>query len=160
MKGAETILLVEDEDSVRRVVARMLEHAGYHLISAASGPEAITLAGSYAGSIELVVTDVVMPVMKGPKMVAQLCEGRPGLRVLYLSGYTDATVSQNGLLDARANFLQKPFASDALTRKVREVLDEPVATAWALSGILCVRSYSDQGGQYGPTTETDVDTGL
>ncbi len=129
MKGAETILLVEDEESVRRVVARMLEHAGYQLISAANGVEAIALVDRYAGTIDLVVTDVVMPVMKGPAMVAQLCEGRPGLRVLYLSGYTDATVSQNGLLDARANFLQKPFASEALTRKVREVLDEPAATA-------------------------------
>lgn len=129
VRGQETILLVEDEEAVRKVITRLLEHAGYHVLPAEGGVEAIALADNYVGTIDLVVTDVVMPAMKGPVMVSRLSNGREGLRVLYLSGYTDAIVSQHGLLDERANFLQKPFAVEALTRKVREVLDAPMAAA-------------------------------
>ena len=124
-RDGETILLVDDEDTLRVLIARMLEKAGYLVMRAPNGPEALRLAASHAGPIDLIVTDLMMPEMRGPDMVNRIRHQRPGIRVLYLSGYTEATVMREGLLGEGENFLQKPFAADTFTRRVREILDGP-----------------------------------
>jgi PAS domain S-box-containing protein len=118
----ETILLVEDERSVRELTVRVLRKLGYHVLVAAGGEEAIAIARSYTGSIALLLTDVVMPAMSGRQVADQLQEVRPGLRVLYLSGYTDTTIVQHGVLENGLDFLPKPFSREVLAKKIREVL--------------------------------------
>jgi CheY-like chemotaxis protein len=115
--GTETILLVEDEDGVRRVVETMLKRHGYHVLSSASSNDAMAAAGQHAGVIDLLITDMVMPGMSGRKMAECLAESRPNMRVLYVSGYGDASLSQSD-----AHFLQKPFTTEELAIKVREML--------------------------------------
>jgi CheY-like chemotaxis protein len=122
-RGNETILLVEDEDHLRAVVARRLQAAGYTVLVAANGPEALQLAEAHRGSLELVVSDVVMPRMSGREMAERLTALRPGFKLLYMSGYVDDAIVRHGVLEPGVNFLGKPFSADALTRKVREVLD-------------------------------------
>jgi PAS domain S-box-containing protein len=122
-RGTETILLVEDEPSVRALVRRVLERQGYTILEATNGAEAVQLAQTHAGPIDLLLTDVVMPGMNGPKAVEQLVPHHPGLRVLLMSGYTDQEVLRAGTLPVRAAFLSKPFSPDVLERKVREILD-------------------------------------
>jgi len=121
--GAETILLVEDEEPIRKVAQRILEKSGYRVLAAANGREALEVARTHKGTIHMIVSDLIMPELKGPEMVALVRKERPEIGVLYLSGYTDATVSREGLMEAGANFLQKPFAVDVFARRVREVLD-------------------------------------
>ena len=121
--GTETILLVEDEEPIRKVAQRILERSGYTVLTAQNGAEAVRLAQRHIGVINLIVTDLMMPELKGPEVVECVRKERPDVRVLYLSGYTDATVARQGLLDDRSNFLQKPFAVDVFTRRVRETLD-------------------------------------
>jgi signal transduction histidine kinase/CheY-like chemotaxis protein len=121
--GKETILLAEDEDGVRRLLRRLLEEQGYRVLEAASGGEALTVVERHAGSLDLVVTDVVMPGMGGREMVARLLERRPGLRVIYISGYTDEAVLQHGVLTPGTAFLEKPFSPAELALLVRRVLD-------------------------------------
>ncbi len=123
--GAERILLVEDEPMVRDVAARTLAANGYQVLQAANGMDALRVAENDPEAIHLVMTDVVMPQLSGPRMVERLRAIRPGLRVLYTSGYTDRAVEQHAVLGAGTAFLQKPFVPDALVRKVREVLDAP-----------------------------------
>jgi PAS domain S-box-containing protein len=122
--GSETVLLVEDETEVRRLVERLLRMQGYAVISAASPAEAIGAARA-SGKIDLLVTDVIMPGMNGREMAAVLASERPRMRVLYMSGYTDAAIAQQGILPPGTAFLSKPFTPDVLARKVREVLDAP-----------------------------------
>ena len=122
--GTETVLLVEDETEVRRLVERLLRMQGYTVLSAASPAEAIAAARA-SGKIELLVTDVIMPGMNGREMAAVLASERPRMRVLYMSGYTDAAIAQQGILPPGTAFLSKPFTPDVLARKVREVLDGP-----------------------------------
>ena len=122
-RGTETVLVVEDEDAVRRVVKIALETTGYRVIEARNGTEALEVARTHAGRIHLVVTDVVMPEMSGRELAGRLTKDFPGLRILYMSGYTDDAVVRHGIVDARVEFLQKPFSPLALTRKVREALD-------------------------------------
>jgi signal transduction histidine kinase/ActR/RegA family two-component response regulator len=122
-RGDETILLVEDEDLVRSVTRNILERAGYRVIEARSPHQALLLAEQEQGAIDLVVSDVIMPKMNGRQLADRLLALRPGLRILFMSGYTDDVILQHGVLDGRAPFLQKPVSPDALTRKVREVLD-------------------------------------
>jgi CheY-like chemotaxis protein len=128
-RGAETVLLAEDEDEVRELVRDMLEMNGYRVLLGASGDEALAVAGAHQGAIDLLVTDVVMPRMSGGELAARLHAQRPETRVLFVSGYPDDAIVRHGVLDAGAAFLPKPFSFDDLTRKVREVLDAPHAAA-------------------------------
>ncbi len=121
--GTETVLLVEDEQALRALAVRVLEARGYTVLEASNGEQALRAAEAYAGRIDLVVTDVVMPVMGGRELVERLGRARPATRVLYMSGYTDGDVVRRGLMHAQRSFVQKPFAPDDLARRVREVLD-------------------------------------
>jgi CheY-like chemotaxis protein len=126
-RGTETILLVEDEDAVRSMVRVVLQQAGYTVLEASRGTEAIRLAGAHPGPVHLLITDVVMPEMGGRQLVERLVPLRPDIKVLYLSGYTDDAVVRHGVLQADVAFLQKPFTMAALTNKVRQVLDAAAA---------------------------------
>jgi two-component system, cell cycle sensor histidine kinase and response regulator CckA len=119
--GTETVLLVEDEESVRQLVRETLAAKGYHVMEAENGESGMAVAAHHDGKIDLVITDVVMPGMGGRELVKQLAQSRPQTRVLYLSGYTEDAISE-GTIESGAAFLQKPFTLQTLSRKVREVL--------------------------------------
>lgn len=121
--GKETILLVEDEAGVRTFTWQALEAQGYSVLPAGSAKEAIDLSDGHDGAIHLLVTDVVMAEMGGRELAESLRGRRPGIRVLYMSGYTDDVVIRHGVIDAHDAFLQKPFTPLGLSRKVRAVLD-------------------------------------
>ncbi len=124
-RGSETILLIEDEQSVRALVRRILDERGYHVLEAANADEALRLCEQYIGPIHLVLTDVVMPGMLNSKeLIERIRKTRPGIQVIYMSGYTDDLIVQYGVLDADIRFLQKPFTPNGLALKVREALDE------------------------------------
>jgi two-component system, cell cycle sensor histidine kinase and response regulator CckA len=117
--GSETILLVEDEDVVRSFICESLKTMGYNVIEARGGPEALVFCGRSAESVDLLLTDVVMPKMNGPDLAARLVESRPGVRVLFMSGYSEELARYP---IAGGAFLQKPFTTDQLATKIREVL--------------------------------------
>jgi len=121
--GTETILLVEDEEQVRRIAHEMLETQGYQILLAENGEEALAIGRQHEGEIDLMITDVVMPQMGGREAVERLSPLRPGMKVLYMSGYTDDAIVRHGLIDEELQFIEKPFTADALARKVRTVLD-------------------------------------
>jgi signal transduction histidine kinase/CheY-like chemotaxis protein len=121
----ETILLVEDEDALRHLACRTLQSQGYNILEACDGVAALVLCKRHLPSIDIVVTDVVMPILSGVDLVQRLKLVRPHLKVLYMSGYTDSTVVRHGVEETEINYLQKPFAPDLLRRKVRELLDRP-----------------------------------
>jgi hypothetical protein len=123
--GSETVLVVEDDDALREITAELLQEAGYRVILAPDGEEALRECARNGGPPDLVITDVVMPRMTGRALSEQLRALGPRLRVLFMSGYTDAAVLYQGLLEPGTAFLQKPFGPEALLRKVREVLDQP-----------------------------------
>ena len=127
INGTETILVAEDEDAVRGLVRRILAAHGYNVLTASNGEEAIRLAATHAGSIGLLLTDVIMPGSGGVELGAQVQELTPGIRVLYMSGYTDGDIDRRGVLAEGAKLLQKPFTGTGLTLAVRAVLDEPIA---------------------------------
>jgi PAS domain S-box-containing protein len=122
-RGSETVLLVEDEQTLRELVAECLESAGYTVLKAGHGAEALRLSQEHEGPIHLLVTDVVMPGMSGRELAGQVREARQQIRTLYMSGYTDDAVVLHGVLTEGMAFLQKPFTEDGLARKVREVID-------------------------------------
>lgn len=122
-RGGETVLLVEDEDAVRKFVRIALEMQGYAVLEAACGAEALRYAETYSGAIQLLISDVVMPEMGGRQLLDMLRRYRPDLRVLFMSGYTDDAVLLHGVVEATDAFIQKPFTPCALTQKVRDVID-------------------------------------
>jgi two-component system, cell cycle sensor histidine kinase and response regulator CckA len=125
LRGSETVLVVEDEEAVRKLIHQTLRKYGYEVLEAANGAEALRLCETHSTPIPLMITDVVMPQMSGRELAARLHERYPEMRVLYMSGYTDDAVVRHGLLDASVFFLQKPFAPGVLVRNVRETLDRP-----------------------------------
>ncbi len=124
-RGSETILLVEDDDAVRRLARAMLERTGYRVIPAGNPKEAMRLASGFEGPIHLLLSDVIMPESEGAPLFDRLAKLQPGIRVLYMSGYTDEAIVRHGVLVEGTPFLQKPFTARELTRKVRDVLEAP-----------------------------------
>jgi two-component system cell cycle sensor histidine kinase/response regulator CckA len=124
-RGNETILLVEDDDQVRTVAVGILRRNGYHVIEARSAGEALLHAERHSGVIHLLLTDVVMPYMSGPELARRLASASPDMKVVCMSGYTDESIVRHGVLEAPFAFIQKPLTPEALTRKVRDVLDAP-----------------------------------
>jgi CheY-like chemotaxis protein len=123
-RGTETVMLVEDDDAVRRLVRMTLEALGYTVLEAAGGAEALPAVEHHSGPVHLLLTDVVMPDQGGQKVAEAVRARIPGVKVLYMSGHTDDAVVRHGVLEARDAFIQKPFTSSGLARKVRAVLDE------------------------------------
>lgn len=124
-EGAETILVVEDERAVRNLARRVLSAAGYSVLLAESAQDARTVLQGHSGRLDLVLTDVVMPGMKGTDFARDLARTHQGLKVLFMSGYSAPSASNTGLPEWRGRFISKPFAAEDLVRKVREVLDQP-----------------------------------
>ena len=120
--GSETVLLVEDEESVRELVRETLKTRGYRVIEASDGIAGMRVSEEYQGNIEILITDVVMPGMSGRELAKRVAAARPNIRVLYLSGYTEDAIIHEGALEPGTGFLQKPFTLQVLARKVREVL--------------------------------------
>jgi CheY-like chemotaxis protein len=121
--GTETILVVEDEEALLGISRRTLVAAGYKVLTATNGDEALLVSAQHAGDIQLLLTDVIMPRMSGGALAQALSKARPALKVLYMSGYTDDAIVHHGVLNAGTHFLAKPFTATDMTRKVRAVLD-------------------------------------
>jgi CheY-like chemotaxis protein len=127
-RGSETILLVEDEKGVRELAREYLRTCGYQVVEAEDGHTALELAAMHAGSIDLLMTDVVMPGISGKELAERVKSQRPGIKVLYMSGYTDQSVVKHGILETDAVLLQKPFTMATLALKLREIFsEEPVS---------------------------------
>jgi CheY-like chemotaxis protein len=122
-RGSETILLVEDETSLRTLTRNLLELSGYTVLEANNGSEAMTISQQHSGVLQLLLTDVVMPGMSGRVLAGQVVEQRPLIKVVYMSGYTGQAVGAHGALEEGSFFLQKPFSRDGLVSKVRQALD-------------------------------------
>jgi CheY-like chemotaxis protein len=128
--GSETVLLVEDEPSVRRLLARVLGRAGYHVLEASNGLQALEVENAFDGPIEAVITDVIMPEMGGVELVRVLQRSRPGLTVLFVSGYTRGEVMDGiASADSRCVFMAKPFSPEQLVSALRDALDARVSPA-------------------------------
>jgi PAS domain S-box-containing protein len=127
--GSETILLVEDSEPLRKLTQSFLVSHGFRVLAAQDGEEAIQLETRHSGKIDLLLTDVVMPGMNGRALAERMLPGQPGMRVLYISGYTDSFVARHGVLEQGTELLHKPFTEDVLIKKVREVLDTKSAEA-------------------------------
>ena len=124
LRGSETILVVEDEEEVRKLIVRGLEGQGYRVLDAPQGFDAFLIGEEHQGPIHLLVTDVVMPKMSGRELAERILEILPEVKVLYMSGYTDNTIVHYGMLEKGVNYIQKPFTVEGLVQKVREVLDK------------------------------------
>jgi CheY-like chemotaxis protein len=122
--GKEIVLLVEDDNQVRSVAAMTLEMSGYDVLTAANGEEALLFCQRYDGKVDLLLTDLVMPRMSGQELSNRLLKLRPDTRVLYMSGYSENAIIHHGVMEEGTDFIEKPFSPGALTRKIREVLDE------------------------------------
>jgi len=127
--GTETILLVEDQPTLRELFGTMLNQRGYRVLTAASPAEALELSKSCADKVHVLMTDVVLPGMNGRALAEQFAEIRPGIKILFISAFTETVVAQNGKLASGTTFLQKPFTHKDLARKLREILDQPTGPA-------------------------------
>jgi signal transduction histidine kinase/CheY-like chemotaxis protein len=123
MTGNETILLIEDDDTLRRTIRRILAARGYNVLEATGSGDALAIAERHAGPIDLALSDMVMPGLSGPDTVTLVQQRRPSLKVLYMSGYSDHALLRLGPVNAVVNFIQKPFAPKALAARLREVMD-------------------------------------
>jgi DNA-binding NtrC family response regulator len=133
-RGRETILLVEDEPAILEMTSMLLDHLGYTVLSASTPDEAIRLAQCHAGQIALLMTDVVMPEMNGRVLARPLNAMIPGLRCLFMSGYTADVIAPHGVLDPGVHFIEKPFSRDELASQLRTALeDRPLAPSVPLS---------------------------
>lgn len=126
-RGNETILLVDDDELIRKFVARVLAGSGYAVLSAASPAEALRLCAERRESIDLMLTDVVMPGMLGDELARRLETARPDMKVIFMSGYTEESIIQRAVMNGAA-FIQKPMTLELIVRRVREVLDAPRKT--------------------------------
>jgi DNA-binding NtrC family response regulator len=135
-RGSETVLLVEDDDGVRALTRTVLERNGYRVLEARNGGEALLLCERHKEPIQLLVSDVVMPQMSGGQLAERLASLQPAMKVLLMSGYTDDAILHHGSREVDMPFLHKPFSPEALTHKVREVLDEPASMAGNSSGFV------------------------
>jgi len=124
-RGSETILVVEDETAVRNLARIILDKKGYTVLEAANGRHALHVAKQHPGTIDLLLTDVVMPLMGGQELAQNLLSLRPQMKVLFMSGYTDSALVRSGVYTGEMVLIQKPFSPDQLTDKVREMLDAP-----------------------------------
>ncbi len=120
--GTETVLVVEDQEEVRRFTSDVLRHYGYTVLVAASGDEALTVLSEHSGDVDIIVTDLVMPGMTGRELADRVAAARPGIPTLFMSGYSDEVATRHGVLAQEAAYLQKPFSPRALAEKIREVL--------------------------------------
>ena len=127
-RGTETILVVDDEESLRTVVVDLLSQLGYHMLSAANGQKALELAAAYSGRIDLLLTDVVMDGLAGPELAEKLLQGRPEMKVVFISGFAAGSIAPNGILKPGTVLVQKPFTIRLLSATLREVLDSPRRT--------------------------------
>ncbi len=125
LRGNETIMVIDDETNIVTMVSQILAELGYHVISASSGCEALALSDQYAQTIDMVLTDIIMPEINGPDLVRMMRQKRPALKVLYMSGYANKAAAQIGALKLDMAFLQKPFSSGTLTHSIRKVLAAP-----------------------------------
>ncbi|HWY85660.1 MAG TPA: ATP-binding protein [Gemmataceae bacterium] len=125
VRGSETILLVEDSEPLRKLAHMFLKDNGYRVLTAADGEDALQVARQHAAPIQLLLTDVVMPGINGRVLAERLGPWQPGMKVLYMSGYTDSFIAGHGVLEQGIHLLHKPFTEETLTRKVREVLETP-----------------------------------
>jgi CheY-like chemotaxis protein len=123
LTGTETILVVEDEGTVRSLVREILEGCGYRVLEAAGGHEALSICEAYTQQIHLLLTDVIMPKMGGVQLSERVKEMLPDIRTLFMSGYTDDSITDRGLIEETESFIEKPFTPDELSSKVRSVLD-------------------------------------
>ena len=124
----ETVLVVEDQKDVRGLATAILESLGYRVLSAADGPTALALAAVHEGPIDLVLTDVVLPGMNGKQVAEQLELMRPGIEVLFTSGYSQDVIAHRGVLDREVAYIPKPYSPKDLAMKIREVLGEQYST--------------------------------
>jgi two-component system cell cycle sensor histidine kinase/response regulator CckA len=124
LTGSETILIVEDDDSVRNLARRVFQRYGYTVLEAKGGEDALRVSTQHAGPIHLVLTDVVMPGMSGRELAEKLQTDWPEMKVLYMSGYMDNAIARHGILEPGTKFIHKPFTPESLARKLREVLEE------------------------------------
>jgi len=132
--GRETLLLVDDDEAVRKFASRALRRAGYRVLEACDGEEALRVSGQHAGRVDLAITDVVMPRMGGRDLVRRLRHERPETRVLFISGYSEAAVAADGMVEPDSGFVGKPFTPESLLDRVREVLDGAVPAGHAAGG--------------------------
>jgi DNA-binding NtrC family response regulator len=128
-KGSGTILLVEDEEAVRKLTRQMLKRMGYSVIEAANGEEGVRMLGQDPQRFDLLITDVVMPGMNGRELAEYCARLSPRLRVLYMSGYADHAVIEHGMIESDTVFIQKPFTPEDLHRKLCEVMDGRLPSA-------------------------------
>jgi CheY-like chemotaxis protein len=142
-RGAETVLLVEDEEGIRNLLNATLKEQGYTVLSAAHGNEALEIATKFDRPIDLLLTDVVMPEMGGRALAEHVARSHPEVKILFMSGYTDDMVMRHGVLQAEVEFLQKPYTLVSLLRKIRAVLDSGT-TRIAPNGAQSVAQHPEQ----------------